>query len=70
MSAPAIRTGKPRAAEAECANLTATPPGWPPDQYILLAVMTLYNASDCHSFMQTEHTYISYLAFLEMTEVF
>ena len=29
-SAPKIRTGEPRAAEVERANLTAAPPGWPP----------------------------------------
>ena len=29
MSAPGIRIGEPRAAEAECANLTAGPPGQP-----------------------------------------
>ncbi|XP_070094965.1 sodium-coupled neutral amino acid transporter 3 isoform X2 [Equus przewalskii] len=29
MSTPGIRTGKPQAAEVECANLTAAPPGWP-----------------------------------------
>ena len=29
MSAPEIQTGKPWAAEAECANLTAAPPGQP-----------------------------------------
>ncbi|MCY7168979.1 hypothetical protein MK528_11510, partial [Streptococcus gordonii] len=28
-SAPEIRTGEPWAAEAECVNLTAVPPGWP-----------------------------------------
>ena len=29
MSTPGIRTGEPRAAEAERANLTAAPQGWP-----------------------------------------
>src|SRR3712207_7746352 len=29
VSAPGIRTSKPRAAEAECAHLTAVPPGRP-----------------------------------------
>ena len=31
MSAPGIRTGEPQTAEAEDANLTAVPLGWPPD---------------------------------------
>ena len=31
MSAPGIRTGEPQAAEAECAHLTAAPPGQPQD---------------------------------------
>ena len=29
LSAPGIWTGKTRATEAECAHLTAAPPGWP-----------------------------------------
>ena len=31
MFAPRIRTGEPQAAEAERANLTAAPPGQPPN---------------------------------------
>ena len=29
MSTPSIQTHEPWAAEAECANLTTMPPGWP-----------------------------------------
>ena len=29
MSTPGIRTGEPRAAEAEHVHLTVAPPGWP-----------------------------------------
>ena len=35
MSAPRIRTSEPQATEAEHANLTAVPPGWPPNKGIL-----------------------------------
>ena len=31
MSTPRIRTSEPWAVEAECVNLTAAPPGWPPN---------------------------------------
>ena len=39
-SAPGIRTGKPRAAEVERANLTTAPLGQPQDIYILVFVLS------------------------------
>ena len=38
-SAPGIRTGEPRAAEAERAHLTAAPPGQPRPIFFLLLVL-------------------------------
>ena len=40
-SVPWIRTRKPWAAEAECVNLTTTPPGWPLFLYIFTSFFYL-----------------------------
>ena len=45
MSAPGIRTSEPWAAEAECAHLTAVPPGWPLNVPCFYGVFNLENIS-------------------------
>ena len=55
MSAPGIRTSEPCATKVESAHLTAAPPGWPPDSFVLdlwswLAMVGVVNLLfKCHS---------------------
>ena len=43
MSIPRIRTGEPWSAEAEPANLTTVPPGWPLSCIVLIELYFTYN---------------------------